>query len=129
MEGSTMIRIYGSQHAQDRLGHLDIEGAIHDALTSAAEIVEARVTEVLSHPPGPDHSVPWLRSGSLRASIAHQTEGTVSVIGSTSDVAVDQELGTRSIPPRPFLAPTAAAASADVAASIAATLAKSLSGR
>lgn len=62
----------------------------------------------LSHRVGEDHTAPWLRTGELRASIASQTSEDAAIIGSTTPVAVYQELGTRSIPPRPFLAPAAA---------------------
>jgi len=48
---------------------------------------------------------PLLRTGELRNSISHQTRGLEAAIGSDSDVAVYQELGTPKIPPRPFLGP------------------------
>jgi phage gpG-like protein len=48
---------------------------------------------------------PLLRTGELRDSIGHAVRGFEAVIGSTSDVAVYQELGTDRIPPRPFLGP------------------------
>jgi len=50
---------------------------------------------------------PLLRSGAMRDSISHAVAGTDAVIGSTSDVAVYQEMGTDKIPPRPFLGPAA----------------------
>jgi len=51
---------------------------------------------------------PLLRTGELRDSIHHAVEVTGpgqgdAVIGSDSDIAVWQELGTRTIPPRSFL--------------------------
>jgi len=46
---------------------------------------------------------PLLRSGELRDSIEHQTVGLVAHVGSNSDVAVFQELGTDKMPPRSFL--------------------------
>ena len=50
---------------------------------------------------------PLLRSGALRDTVGHQTDADKleTVIGSTSDIAVYQELGTEKIPPRPFLGP------------------------
>lgn len=50
---------------------------------------------------------PLLRTGALRDSISHEivAPGEEAVIGSTSDVAVWQEFGTATIPPRPFLMP------------------------
>lgn len=47
---------------------------------------------------------PLLRTGDLRDSIEHTVESEErAVVGSDSDVAVWQELGTRTIPPRSFL--------------------------
>ena len=46
---------------------------------------------------------PLLRTGALRDSISHQSHGLQAAIGSTSDIALYQELGTVKIPPRPFL--------------------------
>jgi len=51
---------------------------------------------------------PLLRTGDLRDSISafvqmYGPEHGRAVVGSTSDIAVYQELGTRSIPPRSFL--------------------------
>lgn len=48
---------------------------------------------------------PLLRTGELRASIAHEVDGDVEVaIGSPEETALWQELGTsRGIPPRSFL--------------------------
>ncbi|WP_045736805.1 HK97-gp10 family putative phage morphogenesis protein [Xanthomonas sp. MUS 060] len=48
---------------------------------------------------------PLLRSGELRDSISHETKGLEAAIGSDSDIAVYQEMGTETIPPRPFLGP------------------------
>lgn len=50
---------------------------------------------------------PLLREGTLRDSISHEVKGLEAAIGSTSDIAVYQELGTEKIPPRPFLGPAA----------------------
>ncbi len=46
---------------------------------------------------------PLLRTGGLRDSISHQVSGLEAVIGSSSQVALWQELGTPKMPPRPFL--------------------------
>lgn len=49
---------------------------------------------------------PLLRSGELRTSYEHQVWGYEAIIGSKSDIALWQELGTsRGIPPRPVLGP------------------------
>ena len=48
---------------------------------------------------------PLLRTGELRDSIqvAMSTDGTEAQVGSNSDIAVYQELGTKFMPPRSFL--------------------------
>ena len=50
---------------------------------------------------------PLLRTGELRDSISWEHRSPIStVVGSTSEIAVYQELGTVRIPPRPFLGST-----------------------
>ena len=51
---------------------------------------------------------PLLRSGEMRDSIQHTVFDHVAQIGSNSDIAVYQELGTQYIPPRSFLGGAAA---------------------
>jgi phage gpG-like protein len=46
---------------------------------------------------------PLLRTGELRESIEKHVERHEAVVGSDSKVAVAQELGTTTIPPRSFL--------------------------
>ncbi len=46
---------------------------------------------------------PLLRSGEMRDSIEHTVSGSEAQVGSNSDIAVYQELGTEHIPPRSFL--------------------------
>jgi phage protein, HK97 gp10 family len=50
---------------------------------------------------------PLLRSGELRDSITHKTDGLEVTIGSTDDRMPYQEFGTKTIPPRPVLGPAA----------------------
>jgi hypothetical protein len=126
VEGFGMRLVHGVREAMARLDRLDMADAITDALGIGAPELEVKVIEALSKPPGEDHSAPWLRTGALRESIGHEVNGAVAVIGSSSDVAVDQELGTRAIPPRPFLASTAAAAADDTVTSITTALARRL---
>lgn len=95
-----------------------------DALGVVAQELESQVVDVLSQPASIDHSMPWLETGALRDSIGHNIDGTMAIVGSTSDVAVDQELGTRTDPPRPFFSATAAAAANHLVQSIAASLAR-----
>ena len=46
---------------------------------------------------------PLLRTGHLRDSVQHKVEGDTGRVGTDDDIAVYQELGTRSIPPRSYL--------------------------
>ena len=46
---------------------------------------------------------PLLRTGELRDSIGHEVRGHSVAIGSDLDIAIYQEMGTATIPPRPFL--------------------------
>jgi phage gpG-like protein len=48
-------------------------------------------------------NTPLLESGALRASIEWNSSGNEGYVGSNSDIAVFQELGTSRIPPRSFL--------------------------
>lgn len=54
---------------------------------------------------GYDPDEPLLRTGKLRDSISHRTEGLEATIGSTSQVMVYHEFGTSKMPPRPVLGP------------------------
>jgi hypothetical protein len=109
----------------------ELHHATHKALERAAVLVEKEAKAEIGHYQGaagpfaawaplaertiedrvakgftPDD--PLLRTGTLRDSIHHKVEMTgpasgVAVIGSASDIAVWQELGTAKIPPRSFL--------------------------
>ena len=50
---------------------------------------------------------PLLRTGEMRESIQHKVVGLEAHVGSDSDIAVFQELGTSRMPPRSFLGSTA----------------------
>lgn len=104
-----MIRIAGLEALSNRLAQLDFSEIQHRALDQAAGVLQDAVREGLSHLPGSVHDTPWLRTGALRDSIEHQSDETIALIGSSDPVAVDQNEGTRTIPPRPFFAPAAAA--------------------
>lgn len=104
-----MIRVEGLQGLIDRLTRLDLVATEHAALEQAATGLQDAVRQRLSRTPGESHGAPWLRSGTLRGSITHAVDGTDAAVGSADPVAADQECGTRTDPPRPFLAPVAAA--------------------
>lgn len=46
---------------------------------------------------------PLLRTGEMRDSIKVEIEGLEMMVGSDSKIAAYQEIGTQSIPPRPFI--------------------------
>lgn len=107
-----MTLVRGLSEALARLDRLAPASAATQALRSAAAQLEASIHSALSHHPGEEHTMPWERTGVLHDSVSTTTDGSRIVIGSDDPVAVLQELGTRTIPPRPFLA-TIAAASVD----------------
>lgn len=49
------------------------------------------------------HDTPLLETGAMRDSIGYTVRGKEGHVGSNSDIAVYQELGTKTIPPRSFL--------------------------
>ncbi len=114
-----MIGIEGLHHLAEALAQIDLAPAQQTALGAEAERLVQAVRTELSRPPGADHAVPWLRTGALRDSIDSVVQPAEAEIGSSDPVAVFQELGTRAIPPRPFLAPVAAAEGGNVARSVA----------
>ncbi|KTS09733.1 hypothetical protein SB2_11805 [Methylobacterium radiotolerans] len=96
----------------------------HHALEEAAKLVEKRAKEVIGtydlgwpqlaeatqkerEARGFSANEPLLRKGDLRDSIEHNVGRDEAHVGSNSDVAVWQELGTKRIPPRSFLMGTA----------------------
>lgn len=58
---------------------------------------------------------PLIVHGGLYGSISREVHDTEAFVGSTEDVAVYQELGTSTIPPRPFLGPAGLASAEKVA--------------
>jgi len=114
-----VIRVEGLQGLTDRLSRLDLAATEHVALEQAATGLQDAVRQRLSHTPGESHDAPWLRSGALRGSVTHEVDGTEALVGSDDPVAVDQECGTRTDPPRPFLAPVAAVEAGGLVAGIA----------
>jgi HK97 gp10 family phage protein len=105
-----------------------VNSSMHSGLKAAAEQIEHTARAKLGHyqdsvehfPAWPEladstkadrvakgftENDPLLRTGALRDSIGHEVHGNEAVIGSKSDIAVYQELGTTKMPPRPFLGP------------------------
>ena len=103
-----MIAVPGLTALQEKLRRLDLEAAKASALERAAIVLQDAVRRRLSHVPGESHEAPWRRSGALARSVSHAVAGGIAIVGSDDPVAIDQECGTRTDPPRPFLAPVAA---------------------
>ena len=103
-----MIAVAGLAALQEKLRRLDLEAAKSSVLERAAIDLQDAVRRRLSHVPGESHEAPWRRSGALARSVSYALAGGIAIVGSDDPVAIDQECGTRTDPPRPFLAPTAA---------------------
>jgi phage gpG-like protein len=88
--------------AKEEIGHYQPEVGPFPAW---APLAESTVADRVAQGYSPDE--PLLRTGDLRDSISSEVEGLEAAIGSTSDVALYQELGTSRIPPRPLLGPAA----------------------
>lgn len=85
--------------AKDKIGDYQPQAGPFAAWKSLADSTREQ-KEALGYAP-PDN--PLLRTGELRDSIEHKVVGTEGHVGSDSDIAVYQELGTSSIPARSFL--------------------------
>ncbi len=100
------------------------------ALEAAAARLAGAVRDALSVPAAGEAAAPGeaplLRSGALRDSVSHAVEGSRAVVGSIDPVATYQEQGTSRLPPRPFLAPTAAAMGEDLAREVGAAIVEGL---
>lgn len=108
------------------LAGIDVREAEQAVLREQTTRLELAIRQLLTDPPNGDHTVPWLRTGALRDSIVSEVTESRAVVGSGDPVAVYQEMGTRTIPPRPFLAPSAQAAGPLIAERIAATIVKQI---
>lgn len=93
----------------DGLNTLDLVRVQHDLLAAEAGAIAADIRAALGQPPGGPHDYPWRESGTLQASIVAEAAGLSAIVGSVDPVAVHQEFGTSTVPPRPFLAPLAEA--------------------
>lgn len=124
-----MIGVSGLQALIDRLRTLDVPALEATALERAAIALQDAVRRRLSHAPGETHDAPWQRTGALRDSVSYATGRAEAIIGSADPVAVDQELGTRTDPPRPFLAPAASEEAPRLAAAIGAEMMDRLRAR
>jgi phage gpG-like protein len=102
----------------EALGDVDVAAVSEAVLTETGAALQAQVTAALSRRPGESHDAPWERDGTLRGSIGFDVADGALTVGSTDPVAVFQEFGTRTVQPRPFLAPAGAKAGAPAAEAI-----------
>jgi phage gpG-like protein len=118
-----------------RLGRLDLAAVRQAALAAAAETIAEQVRAALSQPAGADHgfrgaasspSPSRRQTGALADSIGVSAEADEALVGSTSEVARDQELGTARVPPRPFFAVIAATEAEAAAAAVGAAVADAI---
>jgi phage gpG-like protein len=97
-------------------------------MAAQAEAMADQVRGELDHAKCANETFPARETGALLASIGVYTEDDVALIGSLSDVAMYQEFGTLHVPPRPFLAPVAAAGGEAAASAIGAAVADAVRG-
>ena len=111
------------KHAKEKIGEYQKQAGQFAAWEELAESTkEDRSRE------GYPENEPLLRSGELRDSIQHSVTGNEAHVGSNSDIAVYQELGTVKMPPRSFLGGSACEKAAEVVEMIGETLTIHLSG-
>ncbi len=117
------------REARDAVGHGE---QAHGPFPAWPALAEATQRERVREGFTPD--APLLRSGSLRESIGVAVAdsgrgGVEGVVGSESEVAVFQELGTARIPPRSFLGASALRVADQVAGEFGRVVAAALAGR
>lgn len=110
----------------NRLSLIDTDAIARAALASSAADLVDEVRAALSIAPGGPHDHPWLRTGALRNSVVTDSENDTIVVASTSQVAVWQEHGTTTTPPRPSFGPAAARNSQGIAHAVAEAVAQAL---
>lgn len=124
------IEIKGLSELRQRLTQFRPDEIIASALAEQAQHLAEAVQDRLSEPESAgSHDTPWLRTGGLRDSISATANGLEAAVGSNDPAAAPQEIGTSRMPPRPFLAPAAAAAGEGIAHAIGQTVANALRGR
>lgn len=89
--------------AKDQIGHY---AAAEGPFAAWAPLAESTLADKRRRGYAPPDN-PLLRTGEMRDSIEHTVRAPQAWVGSNSDIAVYQELGTATIPPRSFLGSTA----------------------
>lgn len=104
------MKLRGANRVREMLSRMEDAGPA--ALAAGAADVAEAVRAGLGRPAG----------------VEFVSEGLRAVVGSSGSAAVRQEIGTATVPPRPFLAPVAAAQGEAVAHGVAARVAAVLRG-
>lgn len=109
--------------AKERIGsYQDAAGPFGAWANLAPSTVDDRIRKGFT----PDD--PLLRTGGLRKSYGHVTDGAVAVVGSSSLIALYMEQGTSKMPPRAVVGPAAVASSEAIGRVAATTLIAWVSG-
>ncbi len=112
------------KEAKAEIGHYQNAAGPFDAWAELADSTKAdRVAK------GFPANNPLLRSGELLHSISHSVEGDHAVVGSDSDIAVYQEMGSSRIPPRSFLGGAAVRKGEDAANAAGLVMARVVAGK
>ena len=124
-----MLAIRGLAEWRERLERVRADAVMAAALAVQAEGVAEAVRAGLSEGPGAGgHERPWARTGVLRVSVGVAADGLWAVVGSSDVAAVPQELGTRTVPGRPFLGPVGVAMGEGIASAVGNVVAAALRG-
>jgi hypothetical protein len=91
-----------------------------------APLAESTIRDKAAH--GYKTPAPLLRTGEMRDSIEYTVHGNEGCVGSDSEIAVYQELGTSRIPPRSFLVSSAIASEDKIHRMVGAVAVAALSG-
>lgn len=112
------------EEAKDEFGEYQ-----HDDMGGASEWAElSDATKAGRVRQGYAADEPLLRNGATRDSIEYKSSEKSFEVGSDSDIAVYQELGTAANPPRPFLAPALHRAIPEILKTVGESIEKSLAG-
>lgn len=111
------------KRAKEKIGNYQAEAGPFAAWAPLAESTKAGRTSA-----GFSEDDPLLRTGDMRDTIEHKVVRSVGHVGSDSDIALYQELGTDRIPARSFLGGSAFEAEPEIRAKVGATYTAFLSG-
>jgi phage gpG-like protein len=118
----------------------DLEALAPKIVEKACQIIQKKAKATIGHehdawpPLAPSTlakksaNTPLLETGAMRDSIEYVVHGNEGAVGSNSEIAVFQELGTSRIPPRSFLVSSAIASEDKIHRMVGASAVAALSG-